>query len=145
MTFKNVTYWDVVGMVNSDNVTPQRKFTEDDENITLEIYKSNNVLVDNVTGITDSEGQITYDYSKLPVGNYTYKAYHLEDTYYTYRDTTGNFSVNKYNITVNNNKTSKTLKNKNITINATITEYQNETITLPDNTKLVFNTTKNKN
>ena len=133
-----MTYWDVAGMVNSDNVTPQRKFTEDGEKITLEIYNSNNVLVDNVTGITDSNGQITYDYSKLSVGNYTYISYHSEDTYYTYRNTNGTFSVNKYNITVNNNKTSKTVKNRNITINATITDYQNETITLPDNTKLVF-------
>ena len=58
MHFDNVTYWNGE-MVNSDHVTPVKKDLEAGQNITLEIYNSNNELVDTYSSLTDTNGQIT--------------------------------------------------------------------------------------
>ena len=139
ITFDNVTYWNGE-MINSDRVTPVKKDLEAGQNITLEIYDSNNKLVDTYSSLTDSNGQITYNYSKLKSGEYTYKAYHLDNTYYTYIETLGSFSINKYNITVLDNKTKSGFKNRETTIKATIKDSNGQIIQLSADTKLVFYT-----
>ncbi|WP_458404733.1 right-handed parallel beta-helix repeat-containing protein [Methanobrevibacter sp.] len=47
--------------------------------ISLEIFDSNGQLVGTVSGVTDANGQIVYDYGHLPHANYTYKAHYLDD------------------------------------------------------------------
>ena len=137
VNFNNVTYSNGE-MVNSDAVTPIKSDNESGQNIILEVYDSNNQLVDTYSSLTDRNGQITYNYSKLPIGEYKYRAYHPDNSYYTYVETLGSFSVNKYNITAIDNKTKSGFKNRETTINATIKDHNNQTITLPADTKLVF-------
>ena len=137
VTFDNVTYWNGE-MINTNDFYHSKTELESGQNITLEIYNSNNQQVDTYSSLTDTNCQITYDYSKLDSGNYTYKAYHPDNSYYTYIETLGSFSINKYNITVLDNKTKSGLKNRETTINTTIKDSNNQTITLPADTKLVF-------
>ena len=137
INFENVTYWNGE-LVNSNNESPILSYQEAGQNITLEIYDKNNKLVDTYSSLTDSNGQITYNYDKLDSGNYTYKAYHPDNTYYTYIETEGSFSINKYHITVLDNKTKSGLKNRETTINATITDSNGQIIQPSADTKLVF-------
>ena len=85
VTFTNVFYWSAEGITNtgSSAIKPSRSNKEAGQNITLEIYDSD-CLVDNVTLVTDANGQVSYDLSKLGRGKYRYKAYHPDDSYYTY-------------------------------------------------------------
>jgi len=85
--FNNVTYWNG-SVVNSDVATPLKSDLEKGINITLEIYDMNDNLIDNITEMTDAEGNIYYDYSNID-GSFRYQAYHPEDTYYTYKATSG--------------------------------------------------------
>ncbi len=48
------------------------------EEIEVIIRDKNGVQVDTVSGVTDSKGQITYDYSHLPKDSYTYTATYLD-------------------------------------------------------------------
>ena len=93
VTFTNVTYWGSKGIVNtgSSAIKPSRSNKEAGQNITLEIYDSDS-LVDNVTLVTDDNGQVSYDLSKLSNGKYRYKAYHPEDSYYTYAESNDTFT-----------------------------------------------------
>ena len=77
--FNNVTYWD--GKVTTSS-NPIDSENESGQNITPEIYNSNNQLVKQIKLVTDKNGQAVYDYSKLDSGNYTFKAIHFEDSYY---------------------------------------------------------------
>ena len=85
-TFTNVTYWGAKGIANTDSSTPVRFNREAGQNITVEIYDSKENLVDNVTLVTDDNGQVTYDLSELSNDNYTCNVYHIEDCYYTYAE-----------------------------------------------------------
>ena len=93
VTFTNVTYWGSNGINNtgSSATIPSRSNKEAGQNITLEIYDSDS-LVDNVTLVTDDNGQVIYDLSKLCHGKYTYKAYHLDDSYYTHAEKNDTFT-----------------------------------------------------
>uniref|UniRef100_UPI00386D9648 hypothetical protein n=1 Tax=Methanobrevibacter sp. TaxID=66852 RepID=UPI00386D9648 len=74
----DLSYWDgesKVPVVMTDGT----KFIVPNSNITVEVYDPNNNLFDNYTGLTDGNGQITYDYSQIPFGEYTYKAYYTND------------------------------------------------------------------
>ena len=106
VTFSNVTYWNGE-VVNSDIVSPKMSSRVQGINITIEVYNSNNDLVDNVTFMTNSTGQVVYDYSKLNYEKYTFKVYHLDDTYYTssYIKTITLDGPKKYSIIVLDNKT----------------------------------------
>ena len=86
VTFTNVTYWSANGINNTGNsaIKPSRSNKEAGQNITIEIYDSNDKLIENVTLVTDNNGQTTYDLLKLNNGKYKYNAYHSEDCYYTY-------------------------------------------------------------
>ena len=95
--FNNVTYWNT-SVVNSDSVVPLKAIQEKGINITLEIYNSNDELIINITTKTDDNGQIIYDYSQIDDACY-YKAYHFDDTYYTYIETRGVFE--DYSLSVN--------------------------------------------
>ena len=59
-----------------------------DEEIRLEIRDSNGVLKVNVTNKTNNQGQVTYDYSNLPKGTYTYTAYYMNG-----KSKTGTFGI----------------------------------------------------
>ena len=95
----DVTYWD--GKITTG--TPHaRSDYEAGQNITIEVYDYVKNLLDNVTIVTDLNGQVRYDFTHLFDGNYTYVAYHPDDAYYTYINATGNFTLNrnKTNITI---------------------------------------------
>ncbi|WP_407377399.1 right-handed parallel beta-helix repeat-containing protein, partial [Methanobrevibacter sp.] len=80
--FHNVVYWNGE-VVNSDDAYP----VENDysgQKITLEIYNSEDNLVENVTLVTDGQNKIYYKLINGENGNYTFKAYHLDDNYYSY-------------------------------------------------------------
>ena len=65
------------------------------QDIILEIYDSHNVLVSNVTLMTNSFGEQYFSPSDLDDGHYTYKAYHLDNSYYTYAESKGNFTLSR--------------------------------------------------
>ena len=94
VAFTNVVYWSAEGITNTGSSTPSRSNKQSGQNITVEVYDSNDKLVDNVTLITDNNGQDAYDFTKLDDGNYTYKAYHSKDSYYTYTENIGTFNLN---------------------------------------------------
>ena len=77
--FNNVTYWD--GEVTTSS-NPVYSENESGQNITLDIYNSDNQIVKHVNLVTDNNGQAVYNYSALDSGNYTFKAIHYEDSYY---------------------------------------------------------------
>ncbi|WP_296862340.1 Ig-like domain repeat protein, partial [uncultured Methanobrevibacter sp.] len=98
VTFTNVTYWGANGISNtgSSAIKPSRSDKEAGQNIIVEIYDSNDKLVENVTLVTDNNGQITYDLIKLN-GKYKYIAYHSEDCYYTYAKYNDTFTLGDFN------------------------------------------------
>ena len=99
VTFTNVTYWSANGINNtgSSAIKQSRSNKEAGQNITIEIYDSNDKLVENVTLVTDNNGQTTYDLLKLNNGKYKYKAYHSEDYYYTYAKYNNTFTLGDFN------------------------------------------------
>ncbi|WP_133241925.1 right-handed parallel beta-helix repeat-containing protein, partial [Methanobrevibacter thaueri] len=68
----------VVGNIEGASGEEGSKVPLPNEEIQLEIRNSNGDLVDTVTDFTDSNGQITYDYSHLPMDSYTYTATYLD-------------------------------------------------------------------
>ena len=108
LTFINVTYWAENGLVNTDEVLPIYNEGAAGQNITLEIYK-NDEIVYNVTKVTNQTGFTSFDYSELNPGNYTYLIYHADNSYNTYINTTGNITVDDKIIT---NDLVKIYKNK---------------------------------
>ena len=98
--FSNVTYWNG-SIVNSDDVMPSL-FSFPGINVTVEIYNSNNTLVDNVTLITNADNLVYYNPSNLIAGNYTFKAYHADDSYYYASYVSdGSFSLKDAKVDVN--------------------------------------------
>ena len=79
-TFENVTYWNG-NVVNSNDVAIIPN-TFPGINVNIEVYDSNNVLVDNVTLVTNASSEVYYSPYHLDDGNYTIKAYHADDDYY---------------------------------------------------------------
>ena len=136
INFENVTFWNG-SVVNSDDVDPIKSTKQAGINITLEIYDSKGVLQDNVTSMTNASGQIFYDFSKININEYTYKAYHKEDNYYTYIEITG--IIKKYNIIILNNQTIHyNNTQKSMKINATIQDSETKNTINPSNIKLLF-------
>ena len=88
--------------------------------------------------MTNASGQMVYDYSKLKDGQYTYKAYHIEDNYYTFIETTGTLSLKKYDIIILDNQTVFASMQNSVKLNATIKDNQTNQIIRPTNTKLIF-------
>ena len=110
--FSNVTYWNGA-IVNSDAVPPVNSKDEAGINITIEVYDSNNELVDNVTVMTNIEGIASYDFSKLNNEQYTVIEYHRDDNTY-YASNTARFIImgpEKYNLSVLDNQTHYTIEN----------------------------------
>lgn len=98
LTFNNVTYWGETGLVNSDDVLPICNEGAPGQNITLEVYKNDEIIY-NVTNVTNQTGFALFDYSSLNSGFYTYLIYHANDLYYTYINKTGNITVDAKIIT----------------------------------------------
>ncbi|MBQ6512238.1 Cna B-type domain-containing protein, partial [Methanobrevibacter sp.] len=74
----NLSYWDGKTKTPVD-ISGGSKVKLINKNITLEIYDSNGQLLENVTNPTDENGQVIFDYSRYPLGDYTYKAYCSDD------------------------------------------------------------------
>ena len=88
----DVEYWN--GYIsNTDNEFYNNGASGQD--IVLEIYDYQNVLITNVTLMTNSFGEQYFATSDLDDGYYTYKAYHLDNSYYTYAQSLGNFTLNR--------------------------------------------------
>ena len=92
INLRDVSYWSGE-IVNSDDelYNTGRK----GQSIVLEIYDSKNNLLDNTTLTTNALGESYYGINGLGNGTFRYKAYRLEDDYYTYVETEGNFTTNK--------------------------------------------------
>ena len=77
-TLNNLYYWD--GETKSQvAVTSGTNFVVIDKNITVEVSNSQGTIIDTYSDLTDQNGQITYDYSDVPFGDYNYKAYTTDD------------------------------------------------------------------
>ncbi len=98
LTFINVTYWSENGLVNTDDVLPICDEGASGQNITLEVYE-NDEIVYNITKVTNQTGFVSFDYSSLNPGFYTYLIYHADNLYYTYINKTGNITVDDKIIT----------------------------------------------
>ena len=85
VSFTNVTYWGANGITNTNTYTPSRSNREVGQNITVTVVV-NDILVLNVTKITDEYGKIVL--GKLDNGIYTITARHYADSYYTQVETT---------------------------------------------------------
>ena len=114
ITLINVTYWNGTE-VNSDVVSPNMGASPG-INVTLEIYKGDE-LIKTIMLITDGNGKVNYDYAGLDFGDYSYKAYHANDSYYTYAEKTGEFSYlanSTVNVDIIGNPVSGTPFNVNV-------------------------------
>ncbi|MEE3490250.1 MAG: right-handed parallel beta-helix repeat-containing protein [Methanobrevibacter sp.] len=77
-TLNNLYYWD--GETKSQvTITSGTNFVVIDKNISVEVSDSQGTIIDSYSDLTDQNGQITYDYSNVPFGDYTYKAYPTDD------------------------------------------------------------------
>ena len=100
INLKNVMYWNGE-LANSDYVSSLN--TSSGQNIVLEIYDSKKKLVVNTTLVTNVFGEQIFNLFNLDDGNYSYKAYHLDNSYYTYVGDAGNFSLNRSSSSVSLN------------------------------------------
>lgn len=93
-TFDNVTYWRGE-IANTDDIAPVMNVS-DGVSIIVEVYDSDNNLVDNSTITTNASGQATYNPYRLGDGAYTFKAYHGDDSYYyASNQVTESFTLNR--------------------------------------------------
>ena len=90
LKISNVTYWNGT-IVTGDN--PIRSDIIAGINVTIEVRDNENRFVKNIVLKTDVNGQVKYDYSELEGGEYTFKAYNVENEYYAGLSTEGNFEV----------------------------------------------------
>ena len=72
----NLTYWNGTAYTNDVPKFPMVYLA--DQNVALEIYENGAMVGSRITGVTDKNGEFKYDYSQLPFGDYTYKAYYLD-------------------------------------------------------------------
>lgn len=89
----NITYWNGE-VVNSIDV-PHVSWTYPGMTIVVEVYDSNKNLVDNVTLLTKSDSKAYFNTFHLDDGTYTYKTYHPDDSYCTYVEATGSFTLSR--------------------------------------------------
>ena len=79
--FSGVTFWNgTIANTNDMDYIPKGC---PGQRFSIEIYDSSNVLVENITRLTNEYGQILIDFSYLEVGNYTCNVYHAENDYNT--------------------------------------------------------------
>ena len=101
-SFSNVTYFNG-STVNTDEVIPQSR-TYPGIDFTVEVYDSDETLVDNVTLKTDAASLVYYNPYHLDDGNYTFRAYHMDDDYYFTSDAVvRSFSLKRNSSSVNIN------------------------------------------
>ena len=116
LEYSNVTYWN--GTVANTDDTEIIIYCQG-INITVEVYDCDNNLVDNFTAPANTYGDVFYNMYHLADGNYTLKAYHAEDAYYTYIETEGNFTLKRNSTLVEINMADRTeflyVKNYNVT------------------------------
>jgi len=95
LTFKNVTYYNGQ-TVNSDDVAAVKSQNEAGQVIILNL--DNGKTKTQVSGMTDVNGQFSYDYSVLDAGIYSYEASHPENTYYTAITAKDNFKFGEFDL-----------------------------------------------
>lgn len=77
---QDLRYWN--GTAYCEDIPVSGTFKLSNQNITLElICRATGSLAENITGRTDSNGQITFNYSHLPNGKYDYVAYYLDNDF----------------------------------------------------------------
>ena len=103
MKASNITYWN--GEVVNSNDVPHISWTYPGMTIVVEVYDSNDNLVDNVTLLTKTDSKAYYNTFHLDDGTYTYKTYHPDDSYCTYVEATGSFTLsrNSSSVKITNN------------------------------------------
>ena len=72
----NLSYWDGTSKIPVE-ITKDTKFNLAGKDISLEIYNPDGTLNRTVPGLTDNDGNFVYDYSDIPVGEYTYNATYM--------------------------------------------------------------------
>ncbi len=60
-------------------ITSGTNFVVIDKEITVDVSDSQGTIIDTYSDSTDQNGQITYDYSNVPFGDYNYKAHPTDD------------------------------------------------------------------
>ena len=110
-SFRNVTYCGVDGgglyeaaTTNTNVVLSDKSNNEVHQIIIVEIYDSDNYLVDTVTGFTDANGKYNIEIDIADAKNLAYKIMHPEDNYYTGAEYTigkalSNLTITSQNIT----------------------------------------------
>ncbi len=82
LILSNVSYWD--GEMLNTNVAPVESLMASNQPIVFEFYDPRGKLVDNITKMTDSNGQAVLNFSEITEGIYTYVIYHPDNAYYDY-------------------------------------------------------------
>ncbi len=89
-SYNNVNYCGVNGgglyeesVTNTNDVTSATSYNEVHQIIILEIYDSDNNLVDTIVTFTDANGKFVFDVELADARDYSFKVYHPEDNYYT--------------------------------------------------------------
>ena len=112
ISFFNVTYWGIDGVMNTgdvDGVVIGAENSDDgkliyldnrqaNQNITIEVYDSQNNMIENITNATNILGEVALNLTDLPYGDYKVKAYHNENEYYTFISNSQTFSLSNSNI-----------------------------------------------
>lgn len=117
VSFSNVSYWGINGLMNTGDVDDFVDGAEKSQNgtliysdnrqvnqpVTIEVYDSDNVLIKNITQNTGILGDASIKLDNLSYGDYTVKAYHNENEYYGYISNTETFSLDNDNIKIEGN------------------------------------------
>ena len=115
--FSNVTYWGingimntgdaegfVIGAENSQNGTLIYKdYRQANQPLTVEIYDKKGNLIKNITNNTGLLGDVSLKLSNWDYGEYTVRAYHNENEYFTYISKSQDFTVSNDNIKLETN------------------------------------------
>ena len=102
---------------------------ENAQNITIEIYNiENNKMVANISALTEVNGSVSNIQMNLKPGNYTAKAYHRTDAYYTEASDSVNFEIMGYVVLEINKSANIDVVGNNSLINYTLTVKNNGVI-----------------
>ncbi|WP_458405939.1 hypothetical protein, partial [Methanobrevibacter sp.] len=127
--FDNITYWNG-NIVNTKDVEDGTSTNESGQKIVIDVYKDGQFTT-TVSELTSANGQLSIDFSNiLGTGEYTYVAYHPDDSYYTYINQTGTLTVEsnlvKVNLTVTVNNI---VYGQNATIQVTLKDIEGNNLT----------------
>ena len=137
VNLKNVTYWGPNGLVNSEDIENTREFYAIGQNITWQLLDSNDNVVKSGVGITDNNGLLKLEFHDL-IGNYTLKAIHYDDDYYTEISNNLTLEFEKLTPTFSNN-VSTVLKGDDAVVNIKMqSDITGKLIATVNNTNITF-------